>query len=179
MGTYFQSIGSMVDRFSVSVSSTVSTVIQEAKVNLGFAEGTEKTTRDMTITTTAGTNLGQFFDKHNAVNNQVVVNPFKIDTKMEVSQKTKIETKATVMGMDLKISSSGKLNTGTGDLSKTSEVSLGKAGMGVYASTKSDSKGSSGNVGVQATGTSTDSDGKTTRSMNIRFNLLLFDEKKK
>lgn len=179
-GQYFSAIGNLVDRFSVSVSSTVSKVINEVKVNLGVGEGTEKTTRDVTTSTTVGTNLGQFFDKNNAVDNRVVVSPFKMDTKVEVSQKTKLETKVTVMGLDLKLSASKKLNTATGETSNSADASAGKSGNGIYLSTKSDQNGTSTNVGVQATTTSTDAkDDKTTRLLNIRFNLLLFDDKEK
>ncbi|GAA4092633.1 hypothetical protein GCM10022392_13710 [Mucilaginibacter panaciglaebae] len=168
---YFQAAGSAIDRAYISTSTSVSRVISDAKVSLGFGDARVTTSVNITNTTTARTNLGQFLTP----NSQNTPNApmFKVTNNTEVSQQTEVEGSTTVRGIDY--STNNTTNISASKVTTNTEMSAGKtikgatfAGYVSHTNTSENSKLSSQtDVGVKASYTHEKNKVKTTSTLSV------------
>lgn len=144
---YLQAGGAIVDKvfFSLTISNTQP--LYKIHKTVGYSEAELSTTREVTNTTTARTNLEEFYSL--ALNNKPAVSIYKVTNESSVSISNNMIAKTTANGIDLIVKNSTSVNLFDGEVKNVSSVIAGKAENGAFIS-YSNTKGSvKTDVGLQ------------------------------
>jgi len=165
---YFQAAGSIIDKAYVRISA----VFSANKAEIGEVG---ITSTDLTMTHTTRTNLGEFLSNSNGKNSPS--GPlFKIANITTLTQNSKIESSVPIRGVKVKSSLSKRLNLIEVNSSQESELSVERAGIGLYLSITTDESGRKTDVGFKAN--YKQSSGNSSLTIGIKLGMTILEEKK-
>ncbi|HLF45422.1 MAG TPA: RHS repeat-associated core domain-containing protein, partial [Chitinophagaceae bacterium] len=172
---YFQAAGKAIDKAYVSFTSSASKVISETKINLGVGQAKVSTSNEVRNTTTVRTNLGEFFNYTG--DNKPTAPLINIENKTTVTQNTNVEVNGTVNGVDIKNTSSTKVNSADESVVQQNEVVAGKGDTGFYILNTTTNNENQIDLGFKITFSNNDKD--TKRTVAVKVGATIKDDEEK
>ncbi len=171
---YLQAGGSMVDKAYVSFSAMTSETYSKIVKTIGLIETEISTSKNVSNTTTIRTNLGEFYSL--AINNKPEAPLLKVTNETEVTISNNVTSKYIVNGIDVNMKNTTSINLLNNELKNTSEMTIGKAGNGVFISNSNTNDGTKTDAGLKLNVKY--KSGNSTVSFGMKAGMTVSDNKK-